>query len=60
MKQTYIKPNAEKVCLNTGEIMQNDGFTIPVSGGATPEESDSKQDGFGEEENLSNQSIWDK
>lgn len=54
---TFEINSGEAVSLNTYEIMQ--GLVIPISGGTTPEESDTKQ-GFYEEleEEEEDNDVW--
>lgn len=61
MKKEYIKPCVEEISLNSYDIME--GFTIPISGGTTPEESDAKRNFLNEEdyswETLPTYSPWE-
>lgn len=57
MKQIYQAPEAEIVKLNVAEDIMQDGFNIEVSGGTTPEESDSKRNLFEEELDITDKAA---
>lgn len=60
-KKKYMQPKAETVRLNLSEAMMDDGFPIVISGGTTPEESDSKQMNNWEEDNeWPKYNLWDE